>query len=271
MRKIFVIPNKDNLGELLSKDIYGLLLPIDRLACNYDTYFTIDEIKKILNRTSKEIGVIINKIMHNNDLVYLERTLVELNKLNVNKILFYDLSVMNICERLDMKKELVVFQDHLNASGESNSFYFRRGISYALITNDITKEEIQEISKRYKLMLIVYGYLPIFYSRRYLISNYLEYINKDKISDLYYIKHNDKSYPIREESEGCVIYTDRPINLINEIGNIDVDYLILNSFNIDNDTFFEVLDDYINERVDKKDNYVGFLNEKTVYKVEDYE
>ena len=271
MKKILVIPNKDNLEELLNSNIDGLLLPIKDLSCNYDKYFTIEEIKKILNKTSKEINIIINKIMHNKDLDNLERTITSLNKLNINKILFYDLSVMNICNRLNIKKDLVVYQEHLNASTYTNNFYNKRGVKYSLITNDITIDEINEISKNNKLMLISYGYLPIFYSRRYLISNYLEYIKKDKTSDIYYIHHQDKSYPIKEEDEGCVIYTHKPINLINEIDNINVDYLILNSFNIDNDTFFKVLDDYLNNRKNNEDNYLGFLKEKTVYKVEDYE
>ena len=47
-------------------------------------------------------------------------------------------------------------------------------------------------------MLIVYGYLPIFYSRRYLISNYLKYIDKNKDSNIYYIKHKENKYPIVE-------------------------------------------------------------------------
>ena len=271
MKKILVIPNKDNIEELLNTNIDGLLLPIKDLSCNYDRYFTIDEIKKFLNKTSKEINIIINKIMHNKDIDLLKRTLEEINKLNISKILFYDLSVMNICNNLNIKKDLVVYQEHLNASDYSNNFYKRRGIKYSVITNDITIDEINEISKNNKLMLISYGYLPIFYSRRYLITNYLEYVGIDKRSDIYYIKHIDKYYPIKEEDEGCVIYTHEPINLINEIDNINVDYLILNSFNIDNNTFFKVLDDYINNKKNNDNNYLGFLKEKTVYKVVDYE
>lgn len=271
MKKILVIPNKNNLEELLNTKIDGLLLPIKDLSCNFDKYFTIEEIKKVLNQTSKDIYVIINKIMHNNDLIKLEQTLINLNKLNIEKILFYDLSIMNICKRLNIKKDLVIYQEHLNAGTYSNNFYKKQGINYAVITNDITLEEINKISKNIDIMLVSYGYLPIFYSRRYLISNYLEYINKDKTSDLYYIKHLDKKYPIREEKEGCVIYTHKPINLINEIDKINTNYLILNSFNIDNNTFFNVLNDYINSNKTGEDNYLGFLKEKTVYKVEDYE
>ena len=271
MKKILVIPSINNLDDILNTDIDGVLLPISGLACEFDNYYDIHDIKKILNKTSKEVSVIINKIMHNSDLDKLEITLIELNKLNIDKILFYDLSVMNMANRLNINKNLAIYQDHLNASRNSNNFYKKRGINYSVVTNDITLEEINNISKSIKVMLICYGYLPIFYSRRYLISNYLKYINKDKNSNLYYIRHKDKLYPIKEEDNGCVIYTDKPINLINEIDNINCDYIIINSINIDNNTLLEVIDNYINNKKDNKDNYLGFLHNKTVYKVGDYD
>ena len=84
---------------------------------------------------------------------------------------------MNICKKLGIRKDLVVFQEHLNTSLHSANFYKKRGIKNIVITNDITSTEINEISKYNSLMLISYGYLPIFYSRRYLITNYLKYID----------------------------------------------------------------------------------------------
>ena len=209
--------------------------------------------------------------MHNEDLINLESNLISLKKLNVSKIFFYDLSVMNIAKRIDLKKELVVFQEHLNASLYSNNFYRKRGISYSVITNDITKEEINEISKYNKLMLISYGYLPIFYSRRYLITNYLKYIDKDKTSNIYYIKHKEDKYPIIEEEYGTTIYTREPINLINDIKDINVEYIILNANLTNNEDFISILNQYLNDIGDNKEHYRGFIDKKTVYKVEDYE
>ena len=174
MKKIFVIPNSyENLGEVLKTNIDGIILPIKGLAVNSNVYFEIEDIRNIINLTSKEVCISINKIMHNEDLEHLEKVLTSLIKLNIRKILFYDLAVMNICKKLGIKKDLVVFQDHLNASLYSTNFYKKRGIKNIVITNDITKTEINEIGKYNSLMLICYGYLPIFYSRRYLVTNYL--------------------------------------------------------------------------------------------------
>lgn len=271
-KKILVQPSSfENLGEVLKLDIDGVILPLENLSVNSSIYFSLDDVKSILNITSKEVCVCINKIMHNEDLNELEHTLVALNKMNISKILFYDLAVMNIVKRLNIKKELVVFQDHLNASLYSNNFYKKRGINYAVITNDITKDEINEISKYNSLMLICYGYLPIFYSRRYLISNYLKYIDKSKDSNLYYIKNKSDKYPIVEENYGTTIYTKEPINLINDINDINVNYIILNANLTSREEFISILEQYINGVSDNVDHYRGFIDKKTVYKVADYE
>ena len=117
MRKILIIPNSiDLLGSVLEKDITGVILPMKNLSVNRDITFSLEEIKTILNMTSKEISVSINKIMHNSDLKELEETLVALNKMNISKIFFYDLAVLNICKRLGIKKDLVIYQEHLNTS-----------------------------------------------------------------------------------------------------------------------------------------------------------
>ncbi|MBR3161540.1 MAG: U32 family peptidase [Bacilli bacterium] len=272
MKKILVMPSSlDNLGKILNSDVDGIILSLEGLAVNSNIYFTIEDIKSIINLTSKEICVSINKIMHTEDLDILEQSLVKLNKLNIRKIFFYDLSVLNICKRLNIKKDLVIFQEHLNASLYSNNFYRNHGIAYSTITNDITKNEINEISKHNKLILISYGYLPIFNSRRHLVSNYLEYIHEDKIHKLYYIKNGNDKYPILEEKEGTTIFTKEPINLINELDEINVEYIILNAFNIPTGDFMEMLDNYIYNRKTDDEEYVGFLDTKTVYKVDDYE
>ncbi len=270
MKKILVIPNSlDLLGSVLEKEVTGVILPITNLSVNRDITFSVEDIKTILNMTSKEICVSINKIMHNSDLKELENTLVALNKMNISKIFFYDLAVLNIAKRLGIKKDLVIYQEHLNTSIYSNHFWKKNQVKYAVISNDITLEEINEIASSMPLMLICYGYIPIFYSRRYLITNYLNYIHENKEKGHYYIKNKEDKYPIVEEEYGTTIYTKEPINLINEVNHINVEYLILNATLIENKIFLSTLDNYLKEKTDANSHYIGFLNEKTIYRVGD--
>ena len=87
------------------------------------------------------------------------------------------------------------------------------------------------------LIVSVYGYMPIFYSRRYLIDNYLTYINKDKVDDIYYLKHNEDYYLINEVDEGTLIYTKEVINLINEYHKLNnISYFLIDGSFIEEDT-----------------------------------
>ena len=111
----------------------------------------------------------------------------------------------------------------------------------------------------------VYGYLPIFYSRRYLLSNYFKYICKDMEDNTYYIFNDNNRYMIKEYSYGTIIYSPL-VNLINEINSInDIDnYVIDLSYNND----CSVVDMFINgDNVDG--TYIGFYDKKTIYKLKE--
>ena len=269
MSKLIVTVNSlEQLDELLDKNIYGVMLYIDKLSVNSSFYINIDDIDKI-DFKGKMVYLCMNKIMHNNDLDLVRENLTRLKDMDV-KILFYDMSVYNIAKELDMVDKLVIYQDHLNASILSNKFYYDLGIKGSYISSDITGEELLEIKKNSNMDIYFmgYGYAPIFYSRRYLIKNYLKFIDKEDMVGNYSIVNDmDIEYPIREEDYGTTIYSDKVVNLINYLDYLsDIDYIVMNSNLIDNDEFIRMVDKFINR--DKMDDcYLGFFNTKTIFKV----
>lgn len=272
--KLIVCPTDENLEEILNMNIDGIIVGIKDLSVFPSLQVDISKLKEIIKSTDKEIIVSINKMIHNEDIPYIEEVLIELNKLNISKILFYNVGVINIAKRLNITKDLMIFQEHLNNNIYSNNFYYNNGVKGAFISSDITKEELIEIKKNTKMeiMFMGYGYLPIFYSRRYLITNYFDYINKNKENDLYYMKHNEDYYPVLESSDGSIIYTNKPVNLINNLDELNsIDYIVLDSFNIDNKEFMSELNNFINRNKIEKQEYIGFFNTKTIYKVKNNE
>lgn len=269
MSKLIVSANsKNHLIDLLKKNIDGIILSIDKLSVNDSFYVDISILDEI-DFKEKEIFVSLNKLMHNNDLEHLRMVMNKLKSKDV-KILFYDMAVFNIAKELDMIDKLVIYQDHLNASILSNKFYNDLGIRGSYITSDITGDELLDIKKNsnMSIMFMVYGYIPIFYSRRYLISNYLKYIgDKKKGNEYSIVSDTGIEYPIDEEEYGTTIYTNKEINLINYLDKInDIDYIVMRSNKINDDKFNLMVDKFINK--DKMDNcYLGFFNTKTIYKV----
>ena len=269
MSKLIVTINSfEQLYELLDKDVYGVMLYIEKLSVNSSFYVNIDELSKI-DFKNKKIFLVMNKIMHNIDLDFVRGTLSKLKSMDV-KVLFYDIGVYNIAKDLDMIDKLVIYQDHLNASVQSNRFYYDLGIRGSYISSDITGEELLEIKNDNKMEVYftVYGYVPIFYSRRYLIKNYLKFIGKEEFDGKYSIINDmGDEYPISEEEYGTTIYSVKPVNLINCLDELDkIDYLVMNSNGIDNDEFSKMVDSFIN-RDKLNDCYLGFYNIKTIFRV----
>lgn len=274
MNKYIVCPSSMyNFNHLLNSDIDTILIGVEDLCINPMFRMNIDDIIKFSNNTEKRIIISINKMMHNKDLDVVENILKKVDNSNIDMVLFYDLGVLNIANRIGFRKNLIISLEHLNTSFKTNEFYYNNGVDYSLISSDITLDEINEISNNSNINLIVtvYGYLPIFYSRRYLISNYLDYINKKKEDDVYYLRHDDDYYMIREEKEGTVIYTNEVINLINEMDKLEnISYYLIDGSYIDDNEFEIILDNYINnKKMDNVNTY--FFNKKTSYKVKNNE
>lgn len=268
MKLIVSAKSREHLLSLLDKDIDGVVLSIDKLSVNDSYYIDVDILDEI-DFKDKEVFVSLNKLMHNSDLDYLRIVMSKLKDKNV-RIFFYDMAVYMIAREYEMTDRLVIQQDHLNASVDTNKFYLNKGIKGSYVTSDITEEELLEIKDKsgMEIFFLGYGYAPIFYSRRYLISNYLKYINEDNNGKEYKIvSDTDVVYPIDEEEFGTTIYTEKPINLINYLDKLDkIDYLVLRSNKIDMDIFNDMVDKFARrEHID--DEYIGFFNKKTIYRV----
>lgn len=268
MSKIIVIPSSlDHMYELTSYNIDGFIVPIKNLSTNQSFEVDYKDLELVIDKIkNKEVILLINKMMHSSDIELLRKVLKKTSTLKVDKIMYYDNSVYMLSQELKLNIPLVIYQDHLNLSILSNKFYNDMGINYAYISSDITKEEIRDIklNTKSKLFITAYGYVPIFYSRRYLLSNYFEYIDKSYKKDVFYL---DNEYPIKESDFGTIIYSNKIINLINELDKLDfIDYIVMDSFNIDRQEFNEMVNKFINK--DKvEDTYTGFLDKKTIYKV----
>lgn len=262
---LVVVPNKKNeILKILNKNIKGIILGVKSLSI-YPLELEIEEIIDIKNKTDKKVLVALNKMIHNEDLSLIREILSKIKESDIDGIIFYDLGVFNIIKEMNIDKELIISMEHLNASIDSNNFYYKRGINSSIVTSDITFNDIIDIKNNTKMNIYytVFGYLPIFYSRRYLLTSYFEYINEKMDSDLYYIYNDDLEYMIREYDYGTIIYSPL-INLISEIDKLnELDNLIIDLSYIDDSG---VIDNYLSKECFGSD-YRGFYDKKTIYKL----
>ena len=275
MKKIVYPKSLEQIKDL-SNLIDGFIIGIENLSVNTGLNIKKEEIDKYIS-LGKEIFVSLNKNMFNSDLKDLEDVLIALNNKKINGVFFYDLSVLNICSRLNLNIPLVWSQEHLTNNYLTCNYYEEKGIKLVNLSGEITLKEIIEIRKKTKLELIVpiFGYLPMFNSKRHIVNNYLETYNFDKKNNLYYMEKENKRYPLWDDYLGTTAYSGNILcgideyDILNENG---INYVTFNSFNIDDEIFKKVLERFNGNNSIRIDNLLpnidtGFLYKETIYRV----
>ena len=281
--KLLIMPSNINNIKTLLSHIDGVIVGLEKLCVNMPYDYSFDEVKEIIKlckENNKEIFISLNKNIFNKELDYLKEMLIFFDKEMVDGILYYDISIVNIKDELKLDIPLVWSQEHLTTNYLTINFWKDFGASYTLLSNEITLEEIKEISKNTdsKLMFNAFGYLPMFVSRRNLVKNYLETFNLKDDSKINYISKEGKTYQIIDTEDGTIAYSDKVLNAIEEVTKLDLDYVVLNSFSIDEKIFNKVVTLFRNvnsknakeskEKIDSMlDTYLGFLYNETIYKV----
>ena len=271
--KTLIMPSSLNQLKL---NCDGFVIGIKNLSINMPYYFDLEDLRNI----NKEIFVCLNKNMHNQDIALLKNTLIKLNEYNIKAVIFYDLAIPNLANKLNLNYDLVWSQEHMTTNYHTINFWYEKNVKYTWISNDITLREMKEIKENTnaKLMVTLFGYLPMFTSKRHLIKNYLKFFNLDDKSKINYMQKEGKDYPLVDDN-GTIVYTDFILNGLKEKLLLNYDYIILNSFLIDDDKFIKVLDIFNkanNDNIDRQEKQLnqlfnnlkkGFFYNETVYKV----
>ena len=248
---------------------------------------TLLKLKKMLK--DKEIFLSIDKNIFDKDLEKLKQILIEIDKLNLAGILFYDIGMISLRDKLKLKTKLIWNQNFFVTNYKTLEFYNKYNIQGAVISSEITIDEIKEIANRNKDMFLFvngFGYQLMSFSKRKLISNYFKYIKRKDFIKKHFLKDKTEKYRIIEYKEGTAILSSSVLNTITEINTfkeINIDYLILDEKELKEKDFLFVLDLYnkannemlTKEKLIEYDNTIskmlntntGFLYKKTIYKV----
>lgn len=146
MSKVAAIINSLDEASNIKDYIDAYLVPLKDLSINYINTFSLKEIEAI-TKFDKEVFVVINKNIHNNELSLLEQSLKEVDKLKVNGIIFYDIALVNIKNKLGLQTPLVWNQEHLSTNYGTVNYWYKKSVEYAYLSSELTKREIDEIQK----------------------------------------------------------------------------------------------------------------------------
>ena len=137
------------------------------------------------------------------------------------------------------------------------------------ISNEITKNEISTILDNVSksVVLHLYGYNQVMYSRRLLLTNWSEEFDiPNKNTNVIVDRATKVKFRAIENEYGTVMYSDKIFNGKELLGLKNVKYYYVNPMLVDHN---EVMDFLTNTHhiSDNEDN--GFLDRETIYKLKE--
>lgn len=290
--KIIVKPVLDNLDSYIENNIDTFLLPLEEYSVSYIKYYSLDDIKAIRKKYEDiNIFISINKNIFNSEIEPLKKILQELDKLNIEGIFFYDLAILSLKKELSLKTELVWNSTFMVTNYKTCNYYFEKGVKYALISKEITKDEIIDIVNNTKIKTIVelISYPTVAFSKRHLVTNYYKNYDlniKDSINVIEPI--SKQKYLIKEDKNGTSFILEKLMNgsrILKELMNTNLEYILLQEDLIEHDIFIKCInninyyiknyhnmsDNDYNNWIKKQNELLGrntnFFYRKTIYKV----
>ncbi len=298
MSNIYVpLPTKKMISLYMQQDFDGFLLGIEGFSNNFNSLIKKEELKEyvdLINSYNRKVFICINKLFYNDEIDSVKDFLLEIKDYDISGIFYTDVGVLNILNDIKYDKDILWYSNHLGTNSKTLDFLYKRGVKYALLSNEISVDEIIEITNNTKVKTgsILYGFLNMATSSRKLLTNYFEHTGKKKEKDKYYIKDKTKegTYFLVENSD-TNFFTNSVLNGIKFYPKLlenNIDFIILDDYMLNENNFYNVIEAFSSLRnayQDKKfveslekvvdsntyyDTFYGFLDKKTVYRVEEY-
>lgn len=284
MRLIVHLNDEALIEKLIEQNVDGIVIGTDQFSSRGILKLDIEGIKRVTECVAgkMKVYVLVNQLYQQHQIQSLKQFLKELNTIDITGILFQDFGVLNICQEIEAKFKLMYAPDTLNTNHSTLNTLKHLGVNEAFLARELHLDEVNEITDKCELdcMVQIHGVQYISHSRRMLLTNYLECINKPQKTDYtqdFIIKVNKREEysHIFEDEFGTHILTT------NELCTLGIDlkakYGYIETMYLDNDYILDVINYYqnnlsINELMDKYPNHSydqGFLNDGTVYKIED--
>ncbi len=259
---LIYVDDINHIDDYRKAGISAFLFALEGYSVGYNTY-TLEEIEKI-DVSNKY--VMINRVLDCKSVDSLREILPKL--ISVKGLVYEDIAVFNLVKELKLDLEMIFYQNHFGTNTNSVNFWLDR-VDSMFISNEITKEEIDSIvsNASKEIVLHLYGYNQVMYSRRKLLSNWSDFFDIDKKNtNLLTDRATKVQFRAMENEYGTVMYSGNIFNGKELLGLSNVKYYYVNPTMIDHNQVMNFLTNS-DHSSDMEDN--GFLDKETVYKLKE--
>lgn len=264
MKNKFLIAINDlkDIEDFKSLGINNFAFPIKDFTVGYENLFSLSEIKDYLDSSY----LIINRLLDAADIEDLKILLKDYQ--NIKGVILSDLGVFKIIQNINPKIELIWNIEHFGTNYHSLNYWLEKGFDSAFIANEITLKQIDEILSNVKKPLIVqiFGYPIISYSRRLLLSNYFEFYDLEKSNKKIMLDRVSKNeFIFLENKYGTTVFNKLPYDgreILNLKQDDKIKYYFINYNFLSKEEIIKVI-----KNIDEIKTHQGFLHQETIYKI----
>lgn len=206
----------------VGEDQYGLRLPASFSESE------IKEITELAHKNGKRVCVAVNALMHNDRIEKIAPYLHFLQSIAVDSITVGDPGVIHILKKEQLQLPFVYDAQTMVTSAKQINFWVKRGAEGAVLSRELTWEELQAIRPQVSVPMevLVYGATCIHQSKRPLVKNYFNFTDQEhsssKEKNLYLseYRNDEEHYSIYEDINGTHIFATYDVNLIQHLDQL---------------------------------------------------
>lgn len=278
MQFVTRLKTKEEIDKLNQLGIDIFCLDTDFTARKVE-HFRTSEIIDLAKQYPDRIYILVNKIIHEQDLKPLHTFFSKLQSSKIAGIVINDFSVYLVAKKYQMDNLIIYQPGTFNTDTYSKTYLASRNLKGLTISREITLDEIKNFEANdIELSIIGHGYLDMFYSKRELLTNYFIHkeIKNKKSKNNYDFKLNEEIrpnefYPILEDEFGTHIFRSKKLISYDQIETLNPlikDFFIERIFLSDKELEASIqlyknqisLNDFLNQF---KDYDSGFYNQRT--------
>jgi putative protease len=265
LKLVAPLHHEKEIDFLKSLGVSVLMINSDCLTTRSSHFFSQSQIVTLIKKiheTNLELYVNLNTFLHESDLIIAESYLAFLKSIDIDGIIIFDWTYYTLAKPLGLESKLIYQPGTLTTNLYDPWFYTSFNIKGITLAREITLDSINIIAQNnvneIELSIIGHGVIPMFYSRRPLIDNYLQ---TKKLNSIKYLSETDLyiaestregvKYPIFEDRFGTHLFRNRYLESFNEIqlfGTFLSDFF-LERFMMDDDEFFASIKAYQNHKL----------------------
>ena len=257
MKLLVQLSRIEDLDAVLKLPIEGVILPIENVSHRVESPLAMAAFEATVARVKKADKTCwfnLNRLFHEADLPALDEVMQWLNLNPVEGILFADMAVLAMAQRLNLENLCCYHPETYVTSLEDTQYWFERGVKRLILSRELPLEDLKQIASKAQAHVgfVGHGYINLFHSKRPLLKHHTDHTQTPQLSDAPFgslkLKETqrDDLYPIFEDNAGTHIFRPKPRASFQVLKTLDevLDFFIIDGLMLDQTTLVNTVTDY---------------------------